>query len=188
MILLSESGSPIDLITLGDELRKSADFERVGGATYISSLIDGVPRTDSVVPYARIVTEKSLRRKLILASNQIEALAMGEDEQVGSVIETAERLFCSIRERQPSEPRPLVNAEERHLVERAEPIIPGVVYRRKITSFGGAPGSAKTTRKDNIYRLTTAGRDVVRGFETNSEVLAEAGPNSDLYWPLCVPK
>src|SRR5215510_16045929 len=71
MVTLSERGSPIDLITLSDELRRSAEFEQIGGATYIASLIDGVPRTDTIAHYAKIVKGKAMLRRLISASGQI---------------------------------------------------------------------------------------------------------------------
>src|ERR1051325_10144312 len=56
MVALSERGAAIDHITLGDELRKAAEFEQVGGLTYIASLIDGVPRTDTIEHYPKIAT------------------------------------------------------------------------------------------------------------------------------------
>ena len=44
MVGLNERGEAIDLVTLKDELGRSNDLERVGGAAYIASLVDGVPR------------------------------------------------------------------------------------------------------------------------------------------------
>src|SRR5687767_10035850 len=79
MILLSERGSSIDLVTLSEELRRANEFEQVGGATYIASLIDGVPRTDTIEPYVKIVKSKGILRKLITASNQIIARAFDEE-------------------------------------------------------------------------------------------------------------
>ncbi|MGH9763497.1 MAG: DnaB-like helicase N-terminal domain-containing protein, partial [Blastocatellia bacterium] len=73
MVALSERGVPIDLVTLTDELRRSSEFEQIGGATFIASLIDGVPRTDTIDHYAKIVKQKSMLRRLITASNQIMA-------------------------------------------------------------------------------------------------------------------
>src|SRR5215510_7100289 len=64
MIALSERGTPIDHVTLTEELRKAAEFEQVGGHTYLASLIDGVPRTDTIEYYAKIVKAKSQLRKL----------------------------------------------------------------------------------------------------------------------------
>src|SRR5262249_20245989 len=80
MCALTERTQPIDLITLSDELRRAAEFEQIGGATYIASLIDGVPRTDTIAHYARIVKSKSMLRRLISASNQIIATAMDQED------------------------------------------------------------------------------------------------------------
>ena len=44
MIVLSERGDAIDLVTLKDELQRSSELEEVGGPAYIASLADGVPR------------------------------------------------------------------------------------------------------------------------------------------------
>ena len=44
MLALSERSQPIDLVTLSEELMRNSDLETVGGATYVSSLTDGLPR------------------------------------------------------------------------------------------------------------------------------------------------
>jgi replicative DNA helicase len=98
MVALSERGSPIDLITLSEELRKAAEFEQIGGATYIASLIDGVPRTDTIEHYAKIVKAKSQLRKLITASNQIIASCFDEEDDPEIIIDRAEALIFQIAE------------------------------------------------------------------------------------------
>ncbi len=98
MVGLTERGQPIDLITLTDELRKAAEFEQVGGATYIASLIDGVPRTDTIEHYAKIVKSKSMLRKLITASNQIIARAFEEEDDPDVIIDQAEQMIFQIAE------------------------------------------------------------------------------------------
>ncbi|HJZ66531.1 MAG TPA: replicative DNA helicase, partial [Blastocatellia bacterium] len=98
MIGLSERLTPIDLITLGDELRRAGEFEQIGGATYIASLIDGVPRTDNIEPYAKLVKAKSMLRKLITASNQIVALAFEEEDEPDVIIDRAEQMIFQIAE------------------------------------------------------------------------------------------
>jgi replicative DNA helicase len=98
MVMLSERLSSIDLITLGDELRRAAEFEQIGGATYIASLIDGVPRTDNIEHYARIVKKKSMLRKLITASNQIIARAFDEEDDADIIIDQAEQAIFQIAE------------------------------------------------------------------------------------------
>ncbi|HZM88940.1 MAG TPA: replicative DNA helicase [Blastocatellia bacterium] len=98
MIALTERLMPIDLITLSDELRRAAEFEQIGGATYIASLIDGVPRTDTIEPYAKLVKQKSMLRKLISASQQIVALAFEEEDDADVIIDKAEHLIFEIAE------------------------------------------------------------------------------------------
>ncbi|HWP43339.1 MAG TPA: replicative DNA helicase [Blastocatellia bacterium] len=98
MVALTERASPIDLVTLTDELRRAAEFEQVGGATYIASLIDGVPRTDNIEPYAKIVKEKAMLRRLITASNQIIARAFEQDDDADVIIDQAEQMIFQIAE------------------------------------------------------------------------------------------
>lgn len=98
MVVLSERLMPIDLITLSDELRRAGEFEQIGGATYIASLIDGVPRTDTIEPYAKLVKAKSMLRKLITASNQISALAFEEEDDADVIIDKAEQMIFQIAE------------------------------------------------------------------------------------------
>jgi replicative DNA helicase len=98
MLALTERLMPIDLITLSDELRRAGEFEQIGGATYIASLIDGVPRTDTIEPYAKLVKSKSMLRKLITASNQIIALAFEEEDEADLIIDKAEQMIFQIAE------------------------------------------------------------------------------------------
>jgi replicative DNA helicase len=98
MVALSERVQPIELITLSDELRRAAEFEQIGGATYIASLIDGVPRTDTIAHYAKIVKGKSMLRKLISASSQITAMAIDEEDEADVIIDKAEQLIFQIAE------------------------------------------------------------------------------------------
>lgn len=80
MVKLHSAGAPIDLVTLKDELRESDEFERVGGATYIGSLIDGVPRSDTLEPYARKIKEAAMRRAIINTSKDTMMRALDTDD------------------------------------------------------------------------------------------------------------
>jgi len=63
-----DKGLPVDLLTLSEELERSGSLDEVGGAAYLSSLMDGVPKNPNVEYYAKIIKEKSLLRMLILSS------------------------------------------------------------------------------------------------------------------------
>ncbi|HWC76529.1 MAG TPA: replicative DNA helicase [Blastocatellia bacterium] len=98
MVALTERGMPIDLITLTDELRRASEFEQIGGATYIASLIDGVPRTDTIEHYAKIVKQKAMLRRLISACGQITAAAFEEEDEADVIIDHAEQMIFQIAE------------------------------------------------------------------------------------------
>ena len=90
MIELSEAGQAIDLLTLTDELRRKGELESAGGAAYLSSLVDGVPRISNVPHYARIVKEKSLLRHLVQTAHSIEQRALEADLGADEMLDNAE--------------------------------------------------------------------------------------------------
>src|SRR5690349_25115911 len=80
MIVLGESQQAIDLVTLTEELHRKGELEASGGAPYLASLADGMPRVTNIEHYARIVKEKAILRNLIHATHNIQQRAFeGED-------------------------------------------------------------------------------------------------------------
>jgi phage/plasmid-associated DNA primase len=69
MVELAESSRPIDQVTLVEELNRHRELETVGGYSYISGLIDGVPDRPSIENYVKIVRKAADRR---LAAKHIE--------------------------------------------------------------------------------------------------------------------
>src|ERR1700683_3994248 len=96
MCALAEAEKPIDFVTLTDALRDAGEFEQIGGATHLASLIDGVPRTDNVSHYAVLVKEKSQLRNLIRTGNQIIARAVECEDPVSEIVQSAERSILEI--------------------------------------------------------------------------------------------
>ncbi len=70
---LSSKNRTIDLVTLAEELSREGILEKVGGATYLAALTDGIPIGNYayVSEYSRIIKEKSILRRLINASNNV---------------------------------------------------------------------------------------------------------------------
>jgi replicative DNA helicase len=96
MEALASASRPIDSVTLLEELEKKGQLDAVGGASYLASLVDGVPRITNLERYAGIVKEKSILRKLIHSSNEtlIRSFA-GEDDPL-SLLEQAEKSIFEI--------------------------------------------------------------------------------------------
>ena len=98
MVDLNERGQAIDLVTLKDELARSGDLDDAGGAAYIASLADGVPRSTNVEHYARIVKEKATLRSLIRSADRILTMAYQGEEESDTVLDRAEQEIFSIAE------------------------------------------------------------------------------------------
>ena len=75
MLALEEGQQPIDLITLQNYLQLKNEMEAIGGAGYVSSLIDGVPRISNVEHYAEIVHEKAVLRNVIHGADALQRKA-----------------------------------------------------------------------------------------------------------------
>lgn len=91
---LYEKHSPIDVLTLANELRNNGQLNDVGGPSYLTELTNFVPTASHVMQYAEIVSTKAMRRKLIKASQDITTLGYDESESMQALVEQAEsRLF-----------------------------------------------------------------------------------------------
>ena len=98
MVALSEDNSPIDPVTLAEQLRRGDHIERAGGDQYLSSLVDGLPRALNVGQYARIVKDKSSLRNLISSANAIINSALTGEDETDEIIDQAERKIFEIAE------------------------------------------------------------------------------------------
>ena len=98
MAALAEKSQPIDLVTLKDELSRASALEAVGGAAYLASLVDGVPRVTSVDQWSRIIKEKAVLRNLIHASNHIGQACYEAEDDPAEILDRAEKAIFDIAE------------------------------------------------------------------------------------------
>ncbi len=64
------AGKPVDLITAVEKLQEKGKLGQVG-ADYVASLTDIIPQRSRLAEYARIVTEKAKKRRLITIMNEL---------------------------------------------------------------------------------------------------------------------
>jgi replicative DNA helicase len=98
IIFLYEQREPADFITICDELERRNKLEEVGGASYITSLVNQVPTSGNVEYYGRIVERNSILRRLIHAAGQIAAVAY-EENDADVALDKAEQLIFNISQR-----------------------------------------------------------------------------------------
>lgn len=91
MISLFEKQQPIDLVTLQNELKKQGFLKQVGGASYLSDLINIVPTSAYIEHYAAIVKDHYTKRKLIELSSRMVDQAWSETTETKMLIDRAEQ-------------------------------------------------------------------------------------------------
>jgi replicative DNA helicase len=96
---LSETGRPVDFVTLSEQLGQHKEIEAVGGVAYVTSLTDGLPRVKNIEQYVKIVRDKSLLRNLIHASSSAIQQAYDQAAPAEEIIEAAETAIYQIAEK-----------------------------------------------------------------------------------------
>jgi len=100
MLQLMNNSRPIDLVTLKEEVQRADLLEGIGGATYLASLTDGLPKAINIEYYAQIVREKATLRHLIRLSNEIMACSYQNDEPAQEILQRVEKMIFDISSRQ----------------------------------------------------------------------------------------
>jgi replicative DNA helicase len=96
---LFEKGGPIDLLSLSNRLKERGSFEKIGGAGFLTELVNSVPTASHVFNYAKIVQEKRILRDLIDASHEIGVLGYNETDDIDLILDNAEKRIFSIAQR-----------------------------------------------------------------------------------------
>ncbi|MFH1379235.1 MAG: replicative DNA helicase [bacterium] len=86
----------VDLVTLSEELKRKRILSDIGGAAYLTELINMVSTAANVEHYAQIVRQKGTLRSLIQASTQIVNNCYAEKEKVEKILDQAESMIFSI--------------------------------------------------------------------------------------------
>jgi replicative DNA helicase len=98
MIALGEGQQAIDLVTLTEELNRKGDLEASGGAPYLASLADGMPKVTNIEHYARIVKEKAILRNLIHTTHNIQQRAFEGEDGADAILDGAESSIFALAE------------------------------------------------------------------------------------------
>ncbi|MFP4081343.1 MAG: replicative DNA helicase [Candidatus Aminicenantes bacterium] len=159
IIALVDKGQPVDLLTLSEELQREGYLEEAGGASYLSSLMDGVPKSLNIEYHARIIKEKSLLRRLILSSAKIISSSYEQKEEADELLNEAQAAIIEV-------------AEQR--------IRPGFIPVGKLTDPTLKMIKALHERKETVTGIPTGFRDLdglTSGFHNSEFIVIAARPS-----------
>ena len=97
--VLYNTNKAVDLITLTDELKRSAILDEIGGASFLTSLVNSVPTAANISHYVSIVKEKSILRTLINNSTRIISSCYESDGNVSELVDNAEQLVFEVSDK-----------------------------------------------------------------------------------------
>jgi len=100
---LYSKGEAVDAITVADRLEAAGDLEQVGGKPYLLTITNVVPTAANAPHYAEIVKRTSTLRELIQAATHIAAMSYDAPDDIGQVIERAEKLVFDVTNKRISE-------------------------------------------------------------------------------------
>jgi replicative DNA helicase len=97
MRAVAARGHALDVLAVTDELKSRGMLQRIeGGETYLLACANGVPTSDNVRHYARIVAERSALRRLIATATEIQSAAYGDCGDVSEFLSEARRKISAI--------------------------------------------------------------------------------------------
>ena len=100
MLALDHRRAPIDVVSLGDELKNRGSLARLeNGQAYLIELANSVPTAENIVHYARLVQEKATLRRLIAACAEIQSRAYGEFGDYEQFLDESERMVFQVAQK-----------------------------------------------------------------------------------------
>lgn len=99
MLELYNKNEAVDMVTVTEILKRDNKLEDIGGIAYITSLANVVLTAANVKYHVEIVAEKSVLRQLVRVSTEIAAMGYEANEDVGTLLDTAESRILEISNR-----------------------------------------------------------------------------------------
>ena len=99
MLELYEHRDPLDVLSISNKLDEKKQLEKVGGSSYLASLVSIVPSASHIVHYAKVVQKKALLRRLIDAATEILEAGYNEGKDIEKILDEAEQKLFSVSQK-----------------------------------------------------------------------------------------
>lgn len=97
IIDMFDKNEPVDLVTLTNKLRGKGELGNIGGAIYLTTILNSVPTAANVQYYIQIVNEKALAREVININNEINGMVYSQKEIVEVLNVSESKIFDIIQ-------------------------------------------------------------------------------------------
>lgn len=107
---LSNRNTPIDVITVAEELECAGSLERIGGLPYLGSLAQNTPSSANIAVYSNNVKKRALLRSLLTLAERIRAGCYAPGVDVDEIINLADAGMVQLLDAGNDEPVTLFDA------------------------------------------------------------------------------
>jgi replicative DNA helicase len=136
-------GEPADAITVNNELARRGELGKIGGGTYLHTLIASVPTAANAGYYARIVRERAILRRLVEAGTRIVQMGFTGDAEADEMVDRAQAEVYAVTDRR--------IAEDYHSLSE---IMPGALDEIEAISTHGGTMTGVPTGFSDLDALT----------------------------------
>ncbi|MFI3295369.1 MAG: replicative DNA helicase [Rikenellaceae bacterium] len=95
---LSAAIQPIDLLTVGQQLQRKNELQKVGGPAFLAALTQKIGSAAHLEFHAKIVAQKFVQRELITAATEIQKRSFSDEYDIDELINMAESQIFNIAE------------------------------------------------------------------------------------------
>ncbi|PIY59415.1 replicative DNA helicase [Candidatus Wolfebacteria bacterium CG_4_10_14_0_8_um_filter_37_11] len=131
---LFNKNEPIDILSVSNKLKNKKQLNDVGGSTYLSELISGVPTATHISHYAKIIRDKKVLRDLITTSSEIAEKVFGSQKDSEHILDEIEQKIFSIAQKSSLKNFVLLKDELKDAYERIEKLHQGEKRLRGVTT------------------------------------------------------
>ncbi|MBI2607702.1 MAG: replicative DNA helicase [Candidatus Doudnabacteria bacterium] len=99
ILKLFDERASIDILTVSNKLDEGGHLDRIGGMSYLTTLVNAVPSSAHVVHYANIVKRKGTLRRLISQASEIVSLGYQEGIDLETILDEAEQKLFAVSQK-----------------------------------------------------------------------------------------
>ena len=99
ILSLYEERTPVDVLTVAERLKKQKDLKKIGGASYLTNIVNKVPTAAHVEHYGKIVKDQSVKRSLMKAATRLVEFSLDEGMSSADLLDRAESEVFSLTQK-----------------------------------------------------------------------------------------
>ena len=96
---LFNKNEPVDILSVTNKLKDGKQLADIGGSSYLTEIVSGVPTASHIAHYAKIIRDKKVLRELITTSSEIAERVFDSQKDSENLLDEIEQKIFSIAQK-----------------------------------------------------------------------------------------